>query len=201
MSAAAPTRQRILFVAADLFAQQGFHGTTTRQIADAVGIRQPSLFHHFASKAAIAAAILDWDLGRALPRVREIASQAESAAVRLYRYLQFDVRHLTSAPYNLSAVYNEEVIGSPEFVTWAKQRDELHLVVQNIVAEGIAAREFIEIDPPLVREAIAGILVRALTLHSGGRGEGGRLADQVALLMVRALLTDPSCITEIQQAG
>ena len=201
MSAQSPTRERILLAAAALFAQQGFHRTTTRQIADAVGIRQPSLFHHFSSKGAIAAAILDWDLGRALPRVHEIARQPESAGVRLYRYLQLDVRHLTSAPYNLSAVYNEEVIGSPEFATWAGQRNELHDVVEAIVAEGIAAGEFIEIDPPLVREAIAGILVRALTLHSGGRGEGGRLADQVALLMVRALLKDPSCIEQIQAAG
>lgn len=195
----APTRERILFVAANLFAQHGYHGTSTRQIADAVGIRQPSLFHHFPSKAGIAEALLDWDLGRALPRVRAIAARDEPAAVRLYRYLRFDVDHLATSPYNLSAIYNEEVIGTPEFADWATTRDQLHLVVQSIVVDGIADGEFIQIDPPFVRQAIAGILVRTLTLHSGGRGEGKALADQVALLIVRGLLREPERIDDIRR--
>ena len=195
----AETRERILFVAANLFAQLGYHGTSTRQIADAVGIRQPSLFHHFASKSAIAEALLDWDLGRALPRVRAIAARDEPAAVRLYRYLRFDLDHLATSPYNLSAIYNEEVIGTPEFADWAAKRDQLHLMVQSIVSDGIAAGEFIQIDPPIVRQAIAGILVRTLTLHSGGRGEGGALAHQVARLIVRGLLLDPSQIDEVRR--
>ncbi len=195
---ASTTRERILFLAAELFARQGYHGTTTREIAAAVGIRQPSLFHHFPSKSAIAEGLLEWDLGRALPRVREIADLDEPAPVRLYRYLRFDVGHLSTAPYNLSAIYNEEVIGSPEFAPWARLRNELHLVVQRIVSDGIASGDFIEISPPLVRQAIAGILVRALTLHSGGRGEGAQLADQVALLIVRGLLAQPARIDQIR---
>ncbi|MGH2596951.1 MAG: helix-turn-helix domain-containing protein [Actinomycetota bacterium] len=45
------TRERILHEASELFARQGYHGTTTRQIADAVGVRQPALFHHFDAKS------------------------------------------------------------------------------------------------------------------------------------------------------
>ena len=193
------TRERILFVAAELFAQQGFHGTTTREIAAEVGVRQPSLFHHFPSKGTIAEGLLEWDLGRALPQVKEIAALPESAGVRLYRYLLYDVGHLSSAPYNLSALYNEEVIGSPDFARWAKLRDELHDVVQGIVADGTATGEFIKIPAPLVRQAIAGILVRALTLNSGGRGGSSLVANQVALLLVRGLLADPTRIDEIRR--
>jgi AcrR family transcriptional regulator len=198
-TAARSTRERILFVAAELFAQHGFHGTTTREIAAAVGVRQPSLFHHFSSKGTIAEGLLEWDLGRALPRVKEIAALIEPAGVRLYRYLLYDVGHLSNAPYNLSAIYNEEVIGSPDFVRWARLRNELHSVVEGIVKEGIASGEFIQIPAGLVRQAIAGILVRALTLNSGGRGEGSLVADQVALLLVRGLLADPGRIHEIRR--
>src|SRR5581483_2006845 len=45
-----PTRERILYEASNLFAREGYHGTTTREIAAAVGVRQPSLFYHFPSK-------------------------------------------------------------------------------------------------------------------------------------------------------
>lgn len=193
------TRERIMYEAAELFAAQGYHGTTTREIADAVGIRQPSLFHHFASKNAIVEAILDWDLDLALPRVHAIAAQTESPAVRLFRYLHADVTHLASAPYNLSGVYTEEVIASPDFARWARRRDELHDMVEGMVREGMDAGVFVRMDSNIIRHAIGGILVRVLTIHSGGRGTIDALADDIARLLVRALLVDPSRLEDVAQ--
>jgi AcrR family transcriptional regulator len=194
-----PTRERILYEAAQLFARQGYHGTTTREIAEAVGIRQPSLFHHFATKGAMVEALLAWDLGLALPRVHDIARQPESPAVRLYRYLRVDVTHLATAPYNLSGVYTEEVIGSPEFAPWARRRSELHDVVEEIVREGMDSGTFVRLDPNMIRQAIGGILVRVITMYSGGRGTVDALADEVARLLVRGLLVDPDRIDDIAQ--
>jgi hypothetical protein len=131
--------------------------------------------------------------------VKEIAALPEPAGVRLYRYLLYDVGHLSSAPYNLSAMYNEEVIGSPDFARWARMRNELHDAVEGIVADGIGTGEFVKVPAALVRQAIAGILVRVLTLSSGGRGGDSLLGDQVALLIVRGLLSDPARIEEIRR--
>lgn len=44
------TRQRILDVAAHLFATRGFAGTSTRDIADELGVTKAALYYHFASK-------------------------------------------------------------------------------------------------------------------------------------------------------
>jgi AcrR family transcriptional regulator len=192
-----PTRERILYEAAKLFGRQGYHGTTTREIASAVGIRQPSLFHHFPTKGAVIEALLEWDLGLALPRVYKIARQAESPAVRLYRYLVADVTHLATAPYNLSGVYTEEVIGSPEFALWARRREELHDIVEGIVREGMESGTFVRMDPNMVRQAMSGILVRVITIHSGGRGAADALADEVARLLVRGLLVDPEQLEDV----
>lgn len=196
--ALAPTRDRILFAAGELFATRGFHATTTRQIADAVGIRQPSLFHHFASKDAIAEALLEWDLGHAYPHLAAIAELRESAAVRLYRYLSDDMTHLSQSPYNLSGVYGEEIIGRAEFAAYKVRLDRLHDRVEDIVREGIDAGEFVLVNTTLVRQAIAGVLFRALTLYSGGRGEGESLANEIARLLVRGLLRDPRHLDDIQ---
>lgn len=53
------TRDRILEAALDLFARHGFAGTSMRQLAQAVGLRESSLYNHFPGKAAIYHALID----------------------------------------------------------------------------------------------------------------------------------------------
>ncbi|HYM51791.1 MAG TPA: TetR/AcrR family transcriptional regulator [Candidatus Limnocylindrales bacterium] len=194
------TRERILFEASFLFARRGFHATTTREIAEAVGIRQPSLFHHFESKGSIAEALLQWDLGHILPYAQALASKEGSAAVRLYSYLIHDLKHLTLAPYNLNGIYAEDVMGDPAFSRWAKRRVELHSVVERIVRQGMEAGELVNMRPDVVREAIAGIVTQTLRLYSGRR-QTADLGDQIAGLVLRGLLPDPSKLDAVRHAA
>jgi len=60
---AADRHDQILAVARQLFARQGFRGTTTRQIADQAQVNEAILFRHFQSKEALYWAVLD-DLSR-----------------------------------------------------------------------------------------------------------------------------------------
>lgn len=52
------TRQRILEVAAKLFAQHGYDGTSVRDIAKELGIANPSIYYHFKSKADLLVELL-----------------------------------------------------------------------------------------------------------------------------------------------
>jgi AcrR family transcriptional regulator len=47
------TKSRILKAAMRLFADRGFDATTTRELADAAGVAEGTLFRHFANKKAI----------------------------------------------------------------------------------------------------------------------------------------------------
>jgi AcrR family transcriptional regulator len=51
------TRERILDVALDLFTEQGFDGTSLRQIAERLGVTKAALYYHFTSKDDILMAL------------------------------------------------------------------------------------------------------------------------------------------------
>lgn len=51
------TRERILDVALDLFTDQGFDGTSMREIAERLHISKPAIYYHFASKEEILMAL------------------------------------------------------------------------------------------------------------------------------------------------
>ncbi len=51
-------RQQIIDVALKLFAQQGFKGTTTRQIAQRAGVNEALIFRHFPHKEALYWAVI-----------------------------------------------------------------------------------------------------------------------------------------------
>lgn len=52
-------RRRILDASAELFVEQGYVGTSLRQIAGAAGIQPASVYHHFRSKEDLFVAVLD----------------------------------------------------------------------------------------------------------------------------------------------
>ena len=53
MSGQATTEARILEVASRLFYERGYHATTVRALAKVVGIKESSVYNHFADKQAI----------------------------------------------------------------------------------------------------------------------------------------------------
>ena len=57
VDAKSDTRQRILDVALDLFTEQGYDGTSLREIAEQLGVTKAALYYHFESKEDILMAL------------------------------------------------------------------------------------------------------------------------------------------------
>src|SRR6478736_6418493 len=96
-------REEILDAAAELFTKIGYAGTSTRRIADAVGIRQASLYHHFATKDDILDALLAGTVDEALQLAGDLLAQPGSASERLRALVTVDCSQLCASRWNLGA--------------------------------------------------------------------------------------------------
>jgi AcrR family transcriptional regulator len=199
---AGSTQNRILTEASRLFATRGFLGTSTRDIALAVGVRQPSLFHHFPSKHSILVALLDLDLDRVDQRLRLLATVEESPAIKLHCHLALDVQHILEFPYDVRGLYvkNETVPEGPEFAVQRKKLSAVHRRVRQMVQDSIANGDFIDIDADFVRQLISSAIIGVMWTRgpSPSKGLTNRVRE-VPDFILRSLLTEPGDLTAISQ--
>lgn len=118
-------RDEILDAAGELFTTNGYANTSTRAVADAVGIRQASLYHHFAAKDDILDALLAETIAGPLELAERLREVSEPAHTRLYALAWFDVRQLCAAHWNLGALYLLPELRTERFAAFRLRRDEL----------------------------------------------------------------------------
>jgi AcrR family transcriptional regulator len=68
-------RISIVDAACKLFAEKGFRGTTTRELAAAVGVTEPVLYEHFKTKRDLYNAIIETKAKQGLDSVRALSEQ------------------------------------------------------------------------------------------------------------------------------
>ncbi|WP_104044149.1 TetR/AcrR family transcriptional regulator [Arthrobacter sp. ZGTC412] len=124
----ATARDEILDAAAELFTTQGFANTSTRSIADAVGIRQSSLYHHFKTKDDILEDLLEGTVLSGLTFARAVAALPLTEgpdAGRLHAVALYDGTQLCSARWNLGVLYHLPEARSARFARFLANRQEL----------------------------------------------------------------------------
>ena len=194
------TRGRILLEASVLFAQRGYFGTSTRDIAEAVRIKQPSLFHHFQAKHEIFRALVELDLAPSIDRISQRLSEQSSWAEKLHLSSAWDVREILLQPFDARGLYQDAVLALDEFADEREGIALFHQLVEGIVGSGVEAGEFVPLDPGFVLRAINGVLFETLR-EQGGPAGPVRLERplQAADFIVRSLLTDTDRLSSIRE--
>ena len=192
------TRDLILLEASRLFATRGFRGTSTRDICAAVGIRQPSLYSHFASKQSIAEELLRRDLTLAIEALERVHRDGGGPAVELYRYLRWEITYDIEDPFDKRALYNAEILELPELDSCRKLLETCSAQIEAVLRQGIADGDFIDIDVVFLRRTIDAISIEAMR----GSVDQTPIVDQpdlAATLVTRALLRDTARIDAVRQ--
>jgi TetR/AcrR family transcriptional regulator len=105
------TRERILDAAEALFAERGFEGTTLRDVAASVGLRNPSLYNHFDSKESLYAAVLERDLGPLLRLLVDMVEQRREATAEAEKIIAAAMQVLAARPGVARLVQHEILSG------------------------------------------------------------------------------------------
>ncbi|MFT4083839.1 MAG: helix-turn-helix domain-containing protein [Nocardioides sp.] len=120
-------REEILQAAAGLFVEHGFAGTSTRSIAERVGIRQASLYYHFAGKDEILVELLRTSVRPTLDIVRAIESADPPIppAAALYAVALADVGTLLASPHNVGTLYRLPEVRQERYDAFHRDHAEL----------------------------------------------------------------------------
>ena len=157
----------IIAAAATLFAQKGFNGTTTREIAKTAGISEALLFRYFPTKRALYAAILaeKSQLSQLLASVDEAAKKRDD--VRVFTLIaSFRIHRGGSDPSLLRLLLFSALEGHELSDMFFRNR---HRVFYEYLAGYIARRTregaFWKVDPLLAAQSFIGMIVYHRLLH------------------------------------
>lgn len=131
----ATAREEILDAASELFTRKGYATTSTHEIADAVGMRQASLYYHFPSKRDIFLTLLMGTIQPSLNLASDLAETDESPAVKLWALVAAETRILLSSNWNIGRLYQLPVLGSEEFDEYHEARANLEGIFRDLAAE------------------------------------------------------------------
>lgn len=151
----AARRDDILATATQLFADRGYANVGMRAIADEVGIRPASLYHHFASKEEILYAISQ---RVTVEYTVEASAMLESGGDPVALLREFIIRQIVFAWENRSAidVAKREMreLNDDHLAEIVVNRTEYRRVLQGLIVLGVEAKRFTNANPKMASLAI-----------------------------------------------
>jgi AcrR family transcriptional regulator len=154
-------RAVILEAAVKLFSERGFRGTTTRALAEAVGVTEPVLYEHFKSKHELYAAIVEAKSREGFARAEDLLEPL--AKVKDDRALFIALGEVILSCFTedsaysrllLSAALEDRELGSLFFERQRAAREAL----ADYVAERIRDGAFRAVNPNVAVRAFIGMI-------------------------------------------
>ena len=172
----AMTRQHLLDAAAEVFARQGFHGSTLDEVAKAAGFTKGAVYSNFTSKDDLFLALLDDRIDRQFSIVSEVLERGS--------HEQVEMRELIRA----GGVFSDETweMLYLEFVLYSRRHPE---AAEKLAARAERERAFVE---RLIEDELAAV--------GGTPRYPIREQAQISLALFGGLamarLVDPRAVTE-----
>ncbi|MEV0431700.1 TetR/AcrR family transcriptional regulator [Nocardia sp. NPDC050413] len=172
------TRARLLEAAVAAFAEKGFNGTTTRDIAGAAGMSPAAVYVHHKSKEELLYLISRSGHDETLELIRKAAASSSDPAIALRNVIHdFAVHHARG--HTGARIVNYELNSlSPEHLTEIRAiRQQIDQAMRDLVRRGIEEGVF---DTPDARMASTALLSLGIDIARWYRDEGDWSPEDIA---------------------
>jgi AcrR family transcriptional regulator len=183
-------RDQILDAAAQMFSERGYSAVSTRRIAEAVGVKQASLYYHFASKQDILAELLAGTVRPSLALAARLARSEEPPHVQLYALTAFDVALLSSGRWNVGALYTMPELRADRFEDFRRDRLMLKRAYGRRVTAGLRAGVFDATSAGVATALVFALAESVISMRADGVPTGTALGDVIATSCLRLLDCD-----------
>jgi TetR/AcrR family transcriptional regulator, cholesterol catabolism regulator len=185
---------QIIGAAARVFAERGFHGATTQDIADVLGIRQASLYYYFSSKEAALELVCLKGVEGFFEAAKTIAARRESAQKRLISLIGSHLSPLVDRADFVKVFLNERQHLPREsrrrIGRWSRG---LERIFEDVIKEGVAKGEFrADLDVRLATLAILGMCNAASSWQRKENIDVNDIAEEFARLMTDGMGKRPT---------
>lgn len=183
-----PRRRELTRLAAQLFVQEGFDRTTVRMLAQEMGIKSGSLFHHFRDKQEILCAVIEEGTQNALAIAREaLEACAPTPEARLHAMARAHLETLlTDRNAHVVALYEWRRLDAESRAHLSHLRDAYEALWQEVVGDALEAG-LIHGDKFLVSRFVLGALNWTVRWYDP---EGSRTPEELARELI-AMITPP----------
>ena len=188
-----PAGRRILGAAAELFARRGYFATTTRDIAAAVGVKQPAIYKHFATKDEILMALVALGLEYPLELASRLRTHPAPAAVRLYHWISRSLRHFQESPFVLASMLVTPELQQDQFGRERMRYRQVEQFAVDLISEGQRDGEFRTMNPVSAARLVL-VLFDAMAMP-----ETAVAPDEIAEFALVGLLSEPDRLAQVRR--
>ncbi|KQU56788.1 TetR family transcriptional regulator [Rhodococcus sp. Leaf278] len=164
--------------ALNMFVEQGYHGTSVRQIAAGAGLSVPGLYHHFPSKQDLLVGIMDASMDELLYRTRAAEDGAGAAPSDRFdavveSLLLFHIHRRDAAFVCSTEIRSLDAANRAAYIA---KRDEEQRLLDVIVADGVESGVF---DTPHPADASRAVTTMCVGLATWYRSDGPMTPSEV----------------------
>ncbi|MFE2051772.1 TetR/AcrR family transcriptional regulator [Streptomyces sp. NPDC059459] len=168
----------ILLHAMEAFNEQGYHGTSVRDIAGRVGVTVPALYYHYANKQALLATLLETSIKDVLDRCRSAAGEGGDDPLARFSGMVESIVLYMAHRRRLAFLDTEIRSLEPENrARYVALRDYLEHMLLDTVEAGRAQGVF---TTPIPADAVRSVLIMCQGVANWFRADGPLSAEEVA---------------------
>jgi TetR/AcrR family transcriptional regulator, cholesterol catabolism regulator len=185
-------RQRVLSASVEIFSKRGYRATSMNDIAAAVGLSKPTLYHYFRNKEDILVRLYEDLLAESLAGARAIVADAPGPLEALRGIISYRVRHTCTKQAIHKVFFEEEDELPPELLhTVIEQRREFENILKAAVVQHLeAAGTTLPTTPTVYVNTCLGAANWVYKWFDPGGGEDPQtLGEHVATLLLQPLLS------------